>query len=168
MRLRDLDGQLVRREPAANGNDSYAPVATVAEADGVMFICPACVAKLGTVIGAHSVLCWFVGKVPDDLDPKPGRWIPSGTTIDDLSFVGPQAASVLLEGSECGWHGYVKDGAATLTMTEVPEPKLVIDADAFERCLADIAATTEQLRRDREIDPVHLNIPCDAPARAQR
>ena len=115
MRLRDLDGQLVKRTP-----DGSVDVETLAEADGVMFQCPQCAAGLPTreeagrrfVIGAHYVLCWFVGRVPDDLDPKPGRWNPSGTGLDDLTFVGPGAASVLLT-SGCGWHGFVQNGAAS-------------------------------------------------------
>lgn len=112
MRLRELEAQFVRREVDGDGTERYVHVATVAEADGVYFICPCCIAKLGSKIGAHSVLCWFVGKVPDDVDPKPGRWNPSGTTIDDLTFVGPGAASVLLQGG-CGWHGFVNNGDAT-------------------------------------------------------
>jgi len=112
VRLRDLDARLVRYERVGD-EEHYVHVDTVAEADGLLFICPGCVKTLGTKVGAHSVLCWFVGKVPDDLDPKPGRWVPSGTTIDDLSFVGPGAASVLLQGAPCGWHGFVRDGDAS-------------------------------------------------------
>jgi hypothetical protein len=89
-------------------------VDTLAEAHGVMFLCPKCYATNGGEVGTHHVLCWFVGKVPDDADPKPGRWNPSGTGIDDLTFVGPGAASVLLTSEEgCQWHGFVNNGDAT-------------------------------------------------------
>ncbi len=55
---------------------------------------------------------------PDDLDPK-GRWTPSGTGLDDLTFVPgnpARAVSVLLTNPDgCGWHGYIRDGEATLS-----------------------------------------------------
>lgn len=84
-------------------------VDTLAEADGVKFLCPACYAENGGPIGTHMVLCWFLNRVPDDLRPGPGRWVPSGTGLADLSFVGPAAASVDIG---C-WHGFVRDGDAT-------------------------------------------------------
>lgn len=136
MRLRELEARfvtLVREErelDICNGDPAtwtpekgshverrlvnlYAQASSLAEAHGLWFLCPKCFAEKDGPRGVHSVLCWFVGKVPDEVDPKPGRWMPSGTGIDDLTFVGPSAASVFLSGPEgCGWHGYVKDGAA--------------------------------------------------------
>lgn len=86
-------------------------VRKLAAADGIFFLCPACFKKNGGVIGTHGIICWFVGHVPSSATPLPGRWIPSGTGLKDLSFVGPQAASVLLEGG-CNWHGFVTNGNA--------------------------------------------------------
>lgn len=89
-------------------------VDTLAEADGVMFLCPKCFAENSGPIGTHSVICWFVGKVADDVDPKPGRWTPIGTGLHDLTFV-PSAGrshSVLLMG-DCAWHGFVANGDAS-------------------------------------------------------
>lgn len=89
-------------------------VETLAEADGVMFLCPKCHAENGGPVGTHSVICWFVGRVVDDVDPKPGRWTPKGTGLHDLTFV-PSAGrshSVLLKGA-CAWHGFVTNGAAS-------------------------------------------------------
>jgi hypothetical protein len=110
VKLRDLDAMLVRRD--AGPPETYTPIDELAVADGVMFLCPKCYAANNGEVGTHRVLCWFVGRVPDDVDPKPGRWNPSGIGIDDLTFVGPGAASVLLVGG-CGWHGFVKAGDAT-------------------------------------------------------
>lgn len=94
------------------GEQVYLPtVEKLAEADGVMYLCPLCFKNNGGAIGTHRVLNWFVGKVPDDVDPKPGRWNPSGTGLHDLTFVGPGAVSVLLTGG-CGWHGFVSNGNA--------------------------------------------------------
>lgn len=89
-------------------------VDAIAEADGLMFLCPKCFVENGGPVGTHSVICWFVGRVPDEVDPKPGRWTPQGTSMSDLTFV-PSAGrtqSVLLTGG-CGWHGFVVDGSAS-------------------------------------------------------
>lgn len=109
MKLRDLYATFVTRLD----DRSYRTDVSMADADGVVFLCPKCFAANGGPVGTHHVLCWFVGRVPDGESPGPGRWVPSGTGIDDLTFVGPNAASVqLTEG--CRWHGFVRNGEATL------------------------------------------------------
>lgn len=82
------------------------------DADGVWFLCPKCFAANKGPVGTHAVLCWFHGVDPN-MNPKPGRWTPTGTTLDDLTFVPAhgRTASVLLNGG-CGWHGFVKNGDA--------------------------------------------------------
>lgn len=142
MRLRDLEAQFIQREvrreigrfvkpepfaakPSGPYTDDdieerehdaiYHPfVDTLGEAHGIMFQCPLCYAQNNGPMGTHSVICWFVGKVPDDADPKPGRWTPQGTSIDDLTFIPSEGLtqSVLLLGG-CGWHGLVVNGDAT-------------------------------------------------------
>jgi len=80
---------------------------------GIYFLCPKCFAFNNGPIGTHRCLCWFVGCVPDDRDPKPGRWTPSGMGIDDLTFVPgnpPRNVSVRLTNG-CAWHGVVTGGA---------------------------------------------------------
>ena len=123
MKLRDLDARLMKH----NADGSSDTVQSLAEADGVLFQCPICAQGLesGTekmsdgrerrfFRGAHYIICWFVGKVPDDLDPKPGRWTPTGTGIDDLAFVPgnpPRAISVLMTNpSGCHAHFFVRNG----------------------------------------------------------
>lgn len=96
------------------GPVAYLPIVdALAEADGVWFLCPKCFAANNGPIGTHAVICWFVGKVADDVDPKPGRWTPTGTGLDDLTFVPStgRSHSVLLTGG-CAWHGYVTQGCA--------------------------------------------------------
>lgn len=89
-------------------------VATLAEADGVGFLCPKCFAANNGPVGTHGVICWFEDKVPDDAFPGPGRWNPVGTSLDDLTFVpGKRSHSVLLTGEGCAWHGFVVNGDAT-------------------------------------------------------
>lgn len=107
--LRELRAEFIKDE---EGGKVRRRVLTLAEADGVIYLCPKCfVANKGSV-GTHMVLNWFEGKVPDERDPKPGRWNPTGTGLDDLTFVpGRKSQSVLLIGG-CGWHGFVTSGRA--------------------------------------------------------
>lgn len=119
MRLRDLDAQFLTLVPDAEGRQNHHYVATLAEAHGIMFLCPKCFATNKGRVGTHSVICWFVGRVPDDAYPKPGRWIPQGLGVDDLTFAGAsgKGASVNLDvdppGGGCKWHGHVKNGDAS-------------------------------------------------------
>lgn len=89
-------------------------VATVAEADHVMFLCPACFEKNGGQKGTHSVMVSFAGRnIPDEAgtrnaDGTPTRWKASGSTIDDLVLT----PSILLDAKRkpeegCHWHGFV-------------------------------------------------------------
>lgn len=90
------------------------PVATVAEADQVMFLCPLCFEKNGGSKGTHSVMVTFEGRnVPDEASSrdhtgKPSCWNASGSSIDDLVLT----PSILLDASRepthgCHWHGFV-------------------------------------------------------------
>lgn len=96
------------------GEHTFAPVATVAEADSIMFLCPKCFETNGGEIGTHSIRVDFVGRgVPDEacIHNKEGvavRWnIVAGSGIDDLSLT---PSILLLAG--CEWHGFVTDGVA--------------------------------------------------------
>jgi hypothetical protein len=112
MRLKDLEATFLQ----ILDDKTYQMYVSLAEAHGVQFLCPKCFAANDGKVGTHYVICWFRNRgVPDDLTPKPGRWTPSGTDIDDLTFVPgepPMAVSILLT-SGCGWHGYVSNGDAT-------------------------------------------------------
>lgn len=122
MRLVELQPQFLRYEKIAcepnvwiGGVYSPSPyreyfryVDALAEADGISFLCPICLDS-----SRHSVICWFEGRVPDEVDPKPGRWNPVGSGFEDLSFVpGAKSNSVLLLGG-CAWHGFVTNGEVT-------------------------------------------------------
>lgn len=112
MRLRDLEAEFLRFTGKGTHLRGEVPLA---EADGILFVCPKCWTDAGKREGAHSVICWFVGRVPDDTLPGPGRWTPSGTGIDDLTFIPgnpPRPVSVALTGG-CSWHGFVRNGDAT-------------------------------------------------------
>lgn len=84
---------------------SFPHVELLADAHGIEFLCPLCINT-----DQHSVICWFEDKVPEDAKPGPGRWNPTGTDFNDLSFVpGRRTHSVLLLGG-CRWHGFITNG----------------------------------------------------------
>lgn len=113
MRLRDLDPEFLRIIRDDQGQvSSYRIVATLGEADGIQFQCPACFAKNGGGVGTHYVCCWFKHVSPD-VDPRPGRWAPQGTGVDDLTFVPWEGRSQSVQlGSGCRWHGLIVNGEA--------------------------------------------------------
>lgn len=109
VRLTELEPQFIRYE-LENGRESLPYVSALAEAQGVLFLCPACFKANNGPVGTHMVLCWFRDRgVPDTATPKPGRWSVNGTSCEDLTL----APSVLLNGDGCGWHGFVTAGAIT-------------------------------------------------------
>ena len=112
MKLTDLQPQFLRRV----SNSSYVDVDTLAEADGILFLCPKCFHSGSTHVGCHSELCWFRGKVPDDCYPGPGRWTPSGTGYNDLTFVPgePKQATSVLNTTGCKAHYLVENGEVRL------------------------------------------------------
>lgn len=107
MKLVDLEARFLKiTEPG-----HYLYVDSLADAQGVMFLCPACFQAHGGAVGTHMILCWFSGRgVSDTETPGPGRWAPTGTGIDDLTL----RPSVLItkDGGCVGWHGFVTHGDA--------------------------------------------------------
>lgn len=94
MRLTDLEGRLV-----AHTSTGFRDVDSLAEAQGVTFLCPC-----GE---GHSVGVWFRDRgVPDDATPGPGRWVvdPSSHDLATLTLT----PSIALR---C-WHGFVTRGEA--------------------------------------------------------
>lgn len=113
MKLVELEPVWIRNEIDADGHRLMRSVESLAEAHGIRFLCPKCFESNGGRIGTHSVVCWFEDRVSDDVSPGPGRWNPTGTSFDDLSFVaGKKTNSVLLLGG-CAWHGFVTNGDVT-------------------------------------------------------
>jgi hypothetical protein len=94
------------------------PVDSIAEAQGIQFLCPKCFAANGGPVGTHLVVCWSRSRgTPEDARPGPGRWSISGTSLDDLTLNGDAVGgggnrSVLLIGG-CAWHGFITGGEVT-------------------------------------------------------
>lgn len=136
MRLVDLEPQFLRYEMQEHDQATsaiirepgkypvFVSVPTIAEAQGVEFLCPKCFVTKGGPIGTHAVICWSSSAgVPDDAQPGPGRWKLVGTGFADLTLAEEpgKSRSVALN-CEClepdgskgpGWHGYITGGEAT-------------------------------------------------------
>lgn len=117
VRLSELDPRFLRFARDAEGRALHITVDSLAEAHGVMFLCPLCYQANGGRVGTHRVICWSRSRgTPEDASPGPGRWTLEGTGFDDLTLNGDAiggggARSVLLT-SGCGWHGFVTNGEA--------------------------------------------------------
>jgi hypothetical protein len=114
MRLTELDPWFLRIVDPG----TWRHVDTLAEAQGVCFVCPKCFTTLGnTIVGAHRVICWSRSRgVPDDEKPGPGRWTLEGTGMADLTLgcePGKSRSVLLISG--CAWHGFVTAGEVTLS-----------------------------------------------------
>lgn len=100
MTLRDLDATLLKILDAS----ATLFVDDLADAHGVRFLCPKCFETHKGKVGTHSIVCWFVGVDPGK-SPNPGRWSPSGTSLDDLSLSGSVSIA-----SPCAAHFHVRNG----------------------------------------------------------
>jgi hypothetical protein len=107
VKLAELEPQLYRYA----GEKTFTPVETVAEADSVMFLCPACFLANAGAVGTHSVRVDFAGKaVPAEVAIRNGQgqpvwWNASGNDVSDLTL----SPSILLL-HDCKWHGFVTNG----------------------------------------------------------
>lgn len=113
MRLTELRGRLIKRIVRERGESRvnpvvFAPIDKPQEAQGLAFICPLCLKRnQGDTLGVHTLIFWFQGKVPSEV--QGGRWRPWGTGIEDMSFI-PEGAPTDRLSSGCGWSGFVKNG----------------------------------------------------------
>jgi hypothetical protein len=90
---------------------SWRRVKTIAEASGIVFLCPKCFEANGGPVGTHVVVCWSRSRgVPDSAVPGPGRWLLRGTTFEDLTLDGDGGSRSVLLTSGCCWHGFVTNG----------------------------------------------------------
>ena len=127
MRLVELEPQFKRYEERRDGDPSIKPaggefgdprdytaiikVDTLAEAQGIWFLCPACYVKNGGPVGTHMVQVGFEGRglLPHQASQSrnggPSRWGVSGSSYADLT---------LSPSIDCScWHGHVKNGEIT-------------------------------------------------------
>ena len=115
MRLVDLKPTFLKRIDDKN----FQLIDSIAEADGVEFLCPKCFKGNGGPVGTHAIICWNPS-VPQTTFPTPGRWNLGGTGYHDLSLVAG-SSSVLIKapdkekaaGIAEHWHGFVTGGEVT-------------------------------------------------------
>jgi hypothetical protein len=103
MKLIELDPRLYK----VLDDRTYQEVESVAEADGVWFLCPVCFRANGGPVGTHQVACWRP-RVPLTISPAPGRWELVGTGLADLSLVAGSSSVLLTSG--CRAHFFVRSG----------------------------------------------------------
>jgi len=115
VRLVDLDPRFIRYQRTAAGRVSFIAVQSIAEAQGVRFLCPKCFAANGGARGTHVVICLSRSAgVPEDARPGPGRWKLEGAGYADLTLNADPpgtARSVQVSGG-CNWHGFIERGEA--------------------------------------------------------
>lgn len=107
MKLADLDPQFLRYDDGDHVN-----VNTLAEADGIRFLCPQCFGINGGRTGTHSMVRWFEGKVPPEAIPE-GRWTTSGSGYHDLSFILGDNKRSLQVVNDCKLRAFLADGEIT-------------------------------------------------------
>lgn len=126
MKLTDLDPTFVRWETRTErrqftDGEREVPVeysirvATLAEAQGVRFLCPACFAKNGGAVGTHGVEVAFVNRGvashqgSQSRAGEPSRWEVSGNDLHDLTL----HPSIDSSGDGgCTFHGFITNGDA--------------------------------------------------------
>lgn len=105
MRLSELEPQFLK---IVDGRVSEY-VKTLAEADGLQFVCPKCLHNIGyRRPGVHIVVCWEPN-VPQSRSPSPGRWTMQGTGFHDLTLVAGSSSVKLMGG--CNAHFFIQNGA---------------------------------------------------------
>ena len=89
-------------------------VKSLAEAQGISFLCPKCFVQNRGSVGTHWCEVTFEGRGvhPEqgvhNTEGKPVRWQVQGTGLQDLTTT----PSILLQGG-CNWHGYIRVGEAS-------------------------------------------------------
>lgn len=107
-RLTELDPQFLKR----TDDSHWQHVERIGEADGIIFLCPACFEQNNGPVGTHSIICWRPS-VPQSTSPTPGRWEFEGNGYYDLTLAGGawsgNLRSVKLDAS-CNVHFHITNG----------------------------------------------------------
>lgn len=106
MKITDLEPRLLTWESDA----VFDTADSIGEADGIMFMCPACFIKNQGPEGTHSIICW-TASVPQTTKPSGARWSLVGNSLEDISLIAGDSAIRIKnpDGSE-HWNGMVIDG----------------------------------------------------------
>ena len=116
MRLTDLEPGWLGMPTVEGGTTHLADAETIKAASGIIFACPRCAKRVGSLQGVHSIICWSP-QVPQSFEPKPGRWSLLGTGFYDLTLKGTSSDSVNLSQVKdgvpigCQAHFFIRGGA---------------------------------------------------------
>jgi hypothetical protein len=114
MKLGQLDPQFVKYFSDETG-DYLRHVPDLGQAEGIVFLCPACFVRNNGAVGTHALEVTFAGRgVPDEKGSRnstggPSRWAAAGSSYDDLTL----DPSILINPAEpacSGWHGWIRNG----------------------------------------------------------
>lgn len=105
MKLKDLEATFLKLSNE-EGTEFHMDV-SFEEADGVMFLCPTCFENNNGPVGTHSIICWRP-KVPQTINPVPGRWEFEGSSLEDLTLIAG-SSSIQITGG-CNAHFFVRNG----------------------------------------------------------
>lgn len=96
-------------------------VKTLDEAQGLIFLCPACFEKNDGARGTHSVICWTKNVTKDlGFNDRHHRYRFEGTGLDDLSLkddiedqeLKDKKLDVIDMRPICYWQGFIRKGFA--------------------------------------------------------
>ena len=106
LKLSDLDPHFLKcTEP--HGYDHCGEMDDIGDAEGMIFLCPACFWSNDGPVGTHAIIVWRP-MVPRDVEPGPGRWDVVDTGYDDLTLKAG-SSSVQITGG-CKAHFFIRDG----------------------------------------------------------
>jgi uncharacterized protein DUF6527 len=102
-------------EPVTGPREHRITVPSLAEAQGIHFLCPKCWTENKGPVGTHLCEVTFEGRgvlphqgIRGSKEPGP-RWNVTGTNFEDLSTT----PSILIIGG-CNWHGYITAGEVSI------------------------------------------------------
>lgn len=108
MRLTELEPKFLKLGDPISYRTFKSEGVSMAEADGIMFLCPRCFAANAGSVGTHSVICWRPRVPQHENLVGPGRWEMTGSGMADLTLVAGSSSVLLTSG--CRAHFFVKGG----------------------------------------------------------
>lgn len=113
MKLIELEPQFLRYE--TSDHEFLRATDSLADAQGIRFLCPVCFIKNSGPVGTHGIEVSFAGRGVKDnqgshnREGKPSRWNVTGTDYGDLTT----QPSILIDPAPpacAGWHGFITSG----------------------------------------------------------
>lgn len=114
MKLIELKPQFLRHEFLFTDGINFnvqRRVKTIQQAQGISFLCPACLQRKGGHASTHRVICWSGSAgVSNHISLGLGRWRMTGTGFNDLTLISERDKVQTILATGCFKHGYVTNG----------------------------------------------------------